>query len=98
VLGRRGGLSFTSELLSSARAWFETRFDGPEIADLYAPWSLHTGISPDAAGSGFQVLAIAGSLHAVGLPVVSRGGAADDCRRGDRQLRRRQHDRPGRPG
>jgi len=75
-LGRRGGLSFTSDILSSARAWFETRFQGREVADLYSPWSLHTGIPPDAAGSGFQVLAIAGSLHAVGLPVV-RGGAAN---------------------
>ncbi len=75
-LGRRGALTFGSDLLSSARAWFQTRFAGPEIADLYSPWSLHTGIPPDAAGSGFQVLAIAGSLHAVGLPVVG-GGAAN---------------------
>ncbi|MGH2873094.1 MAG: phytoene desaturase family protein [Solirubrobacteraceae bacterium] len=69
----RGGLEFGSELASSARAWFETRFAGREVGDLYAPWSLHTGIPPDGAGSAFQVLAIAGSLHAVGLPVVSGG-------------------------
>jgi phytoene dehydrogenase-like protein len=74
VLGRRGGLAFAADVLASARAWFETRFQGREIADLYAPWALHTGLSPDSAGSGFQVLAIAGSLHAVGLPVV-QGGA-----------------------
>jgi phytoene dehydrogenase-like protein len=48
-LGRRGGLTFVSDALSSARAWFETRFQGREVADLYAPWSLHTGISPDGA-------------------------------------------------
>lgn len=72
-LGRRRGLMFASDLLSSARAWFETRFQGREVADLYSPWSLHTGIPPDGAGSGFQVLAIAGSVHAVGLPVVSGG-------------------------
>src|SRR5581483_8746 len=40
------------------------------------PWALHTGMPPDSAGSGFQALAIAGSLHAVGLPVV-QGGAAN---------------------
>ncbi|HZL54473.1 MAG TPA: NAD(P)/FAD-dependent oxidoreductase [Solirubrobacteraceae bacterium] len=74
-LGRRGTLAFTAELLASARAWLQTRFRGSEVADLYAPWALHTGLSPDAAGSGFQALAIAGSLHAVGLPVV-RGGSA----------------------
>ena len=74
-LGRRRGLAFLAEVASSARLWFESRFHGREIADLYAPWSLHTGIPPDGAGSGFQVLAIAGSLHAVGLPVVG-GGAS----------------------
>jgi phytoene dehydrogenase-like protein len=73
-LGFRRGLSFASDMLSSARGWFETRFEGREISDLYAPWALHTGLSPDGAGSGFQALAIAGSLHAVGLPVV-QGGA-----------------------
>ena len=74
-LKRRGTLAFTADLLSSARAWFETRFQGVEVADLYAPWALHTGLAPDSAGSGFQALAIAGSLHAVGLPVVSGGSA-----------------------
>lgn len=72
-LGPRPGLAFTADLLASARSWFETRFRGPEVADLYAPWALHTGLAPDAAGSGFQALAIAGSLHAVGLPVVAGG-------------------------
>ncbi len=74
TLGRRGGLRFAGEVVSSARAWLQSRFQGREISDLYAPWALHTGLSPDDAGSGFQVLAIAGSLHAVGLPVV-QGGA-----------------------
>jgi phytoene dehydrogenase-like protein len=73
-LGTRNGLSFASDVVSSARAWFETRFHGREVADLYSPWALHTGLPPDGAGSGFQALAIAGSLHAVGLPVV-QGGA-----------------------
>jgi phytoene dehydrogenase-like protein len=73
ALGRRRLLAFTADVLSSAQSWFETRFKGPEVAELYAPWALHTGLSPDAVGSGFQALAIAGSLHAVGLPVVSGG-------------------------
>jgi phytoene dehydrogenase-like protein len=84
-LRRRGGLTFVSDALSSARAWFETRFQGREVADLYAPWSLHTGISPDGAGSGFQVVAIAGSLHAVGLPLVD-GGAANFVRAFERLI------------
>jgi phytoene dehydrogenase-like protein len=84
-LGRRGAVTFASDVLSSARAWFETRFAGTEVSDLYAPWALHTGLSPDAAGSGFQVLAIAGSLHAVGLPVV-RGGAQNFVRAFERLI------------
>jgi phytoene dehydrogenase-like protein len=85
ALGRRDGLAFAGDVLSSARGWFETRFEGREVADLYAPWSLHTGIPPDGAGSGFQVLAIAGSLHAVGLPVV-QGGAANFVRAFERLI------------
>jgi phytoene dehydrogenase-like protein len=84
-LGRRGGLTFASDVVSSARAWFESRFAGREVSDLYAAWALHTGLSPDAAGSGFQVLAIAGSLHAVGLPVV-RGGAGNFVRAFERLI------------
>ncbi|MHB1809616.1 MAG: phytoene desaturase family protein [Solirubrobacteraceae bacterium] len=74
-LGARGTLAFTADTISSARGWFESRFAGSEVADLYAPWTLHTGLPPEGAGSGFQALAIAGSVHAVGLPVVSGGSA-----------------------
>lgn len=85
TLGRRPGLTFAADLLSSARAWFEKHFVGEQIANLYAPWALHTGLAPDSAGSGFQVLAIAGSLHAVGLPVV-RGGAQNFVRAFERLI------------
>lgn len=84
-LGRRRGLTFVSDVLSSARGWFESRFAGDEVANLYAPWALHTGLSPDSAGGGLQVLAIAGSLHAVGLPVVA-GGAAGFVRAFERLI------------
>ena len=46
ALGRRRPLAFTADVLSSAQAWFETRFKGPEVGELYAPWALHTGLSP----------------------------------------------------
>lgn len=52
------------------------------MRDIVVIGSGHNGLiaaayllSPDAAGSGFQTLAIAGSLHAVGLPVVTGGSA-----------------------
>ena len=63
-----------SGLVSSAQTWFD-RFEGEEVGQLYAPWSLHTGLAPDAAGGGFQTLAIAATLHGFGLPVVKGGSA-----------------------
>jgi phytoene dehydrogenase-like protein len=85
ALGSRRTLQFASSVASSARAWFETNFDGREVADLYGPWALHTGIPPDGAGSGFQVAAIAGALHAVGLPVV-KGGSVNFVRAFERLI------------
>jgi phytoene dehydrogenase-like protein len=73
-LGHRDALAVAGGVVSSARGWYESRFEGREVSDLYAPWALHTGLAPDDAGSGFQSLAIAGTLHQVGLPIV-RGGS-----------------------
>lgn len=73
-VGRREAMPFAGGLLASLRAWV-AQFEGPEVGRLYAPWVLHTGLPPDGAGGGFQTLATAAALHAVGLPVV-RGGAS----------------------
>ncbi|MEZ5077507.1 MAG: NAD(P)/FAD-dependent oxidoreductase [Solirubrobacterales bacterium] len=72
-LGRRDGLRFGADLVASSRAWLESRFEDPEPAQLLAPWVLHTGLDPDAAGGGFLTLAIAATPHAVGMPVVKGG-------------------------
>ncbi len=74
TLGRRPTLELGSGLVSSAQTWFD-RFEGEEVGRLYAPWSLHNGLAPDAAGGGFQTLAIAATLHGLGLPVVKGGSA-----------------------
>jgi phytoene dehydrogenase-like protein len=73
-LGRREVAPFVSEVILSLRGWLH-RFGGPELARLYTPWVLHTGMTPEQSGSGFSTLAIAGALHAVGLPIVA-GGAS----------------------
>ena len=77
-LGRRLGVrearGFGALLARSARGWLETRFEGRQLGDLLAPWVLHTGLTPDDAGGAFQLTALAGALHEVGLPVV-RGGS-----------------------
>ena len=75
-LGRRDGLRLAADMVASSRGWLQSRFDGPEPAHLLAPWVLHTGLDPDAAGGGFLTLAIAATPHAVGMPVV-RGGSDD---------------------
>jgi phytoene dehydrogenase-like protein len=72
-LGHRNSIGLMGGVVSSARAWYETRFEGREVSDLYAAWALHTGLSPEDAGSGFQSLAIAGTVHQIGLPVVQGG-------------------------
>jgi phytoene dehydrogenase-like protein len=73
ALGPRGVARFAGEAMASARAWLDSRFEGSEPAMLLAPWVLHTGLSPDGAGGGFQLLAIAGAVHQVGMPVVEGG-------------------------
>jgi phytoene dehydrogenase-like protein len=74
-LGVRDGLAFAAQVASSGRSWLESRFDGREVPDLLAPWILHTGLTPDDSGGGFQLVALAGALHQLGLPVV-RGGSS----------------------
>jgi len=77
-LGRRLGVrearGFGALLARSARGWLDSRFEGRAVGDLLSPWVLHTGLTPDDAGSAFQLTALAGALHQVGLPVV-RGGS-----------------------
>ncbi len=73
-LERRSRSRFAADLVASCRAWLESRFEGREPGDLFAPWVLHTGLDPDAAGGGFLTLAIAATPHAVGMPTVAGGG------------------------
>lgn len=74
-LGRRGILEMTGGLLASSRAWLEETFVSASVRGLLAPWVLHTGMGPDAAGSGFMNRAIAVLLEGAGLPVPRGGGA-----------------------
>jgi phytoene dehydrogenase-like protein len=74
-LGVRGSRAFVAQLASSARGWLTTRFETPQVGSLLAPWVLHTGMTPDDSGSGFQLLALAGALHEIGLPVVEGGSS-----------------------
>ncbi|UGS33811.1 phytoene desaturase family protein [Capillimicrobium parvum] len=72
-LGARGSLAAAAFSVQSARGWLESTFTGPEPGLLYAPWVLHTGLEPSAAGGALQLVALAGGLHAGGMPVVEGG-------------------------
>lgn len=74
-LGHGRSLALAGSIVSSAQGWFRSRYQGSDVGDLYAPWTLHTGLAPSDAGGGFQTLAIAATLHQVGLPVVKGGSA-----------------------
>ncbi len=73
-LGRAGTSQMAQDLVASARAWLHARFAGDAPAILYAPWILHTGLSPDDAGGALQLLGLVTGLHMGGAPLV-RGGA-----------------------
>lgn len=66
--------SWFGEALEPARGWLETRYQSPEVQALWAPWVLHTGLTPDATYSGQMAQVIAFALEAAGAPVV-KGGA-----------------------
>jgi phytoene dehydrogenase-like protein len=74
-LGRDGARDFTGALLVSARDWLESTFASERAHGLLAPWVLHTGLGPDAAGSGYMAQVIAVAVQEGGMPIPVGGGA-----------------------
>ncbi|WP_425308976.1 NAD(P)/FAD-dependent oxidoreductase [Ammonicoccus fulvus] len=78
-LWRRGGQrrleAWGRDTAMSGRSWL-ARFAGPEVDQLWAPWLLHGGLSPDSASGGLMVPLFAATLHGAGLPVVEGGAGA----------------------
>ena len=74
-LGRRGARTLAGSLAESARTWLESTYSTLAPGALFAPWVLHTGLGPDATGSGVMGRAIVSLLEGVGLPVPAGGGA-----------------------
>lgn len=73
-MGKRGSLQFGAELLGSARHWLCQTFSSPKVHGLLAPWVLHAGLGPDAAGSGFMAQVMSAALQLGGMPVPKGGG------------------------
>jgi phytoene dehydrogenase-like protein len=74
-LGVRGLVEYTGETLVSSRDWLTETFPSERARGVLAPWVLHTGLGPDAAGSGFMNQAIAFAIQEGGMPIPRGGGA-----------------------
>ena len=74
-LGRDGARDFAGQLLTSARDWLEATFASPRTHGVLAPWVLHTGLGPEAAGSGYMAQVIAVAVQEGGMPIPRGGGA-----------------------
>ncbi|HEV2591580.1 MAG TPA: NAD(P)/FAD-dependent oxidoreductase [Gaiellaceae bacterium] len=74
-LGREGARDFAGELFVSARDWLESTFASEKAHGLLAPWVLHNGLGPDAAGSGYMAQVIAVAVQEGGMPIPRGGGA-----------------------
>jgi len=81
--GLNGLKSWIGQALIPARGWLETTYDSPDLQALWAPWVLHTGLTPESTYSGQMGKVIAFALEAAGAPVVKGGsGRAVDAFRG----------------
>lgn len=74
---RRGGIKrvegWTRDSLSGGRRWMRRHFKGTEVDQLWAPWLLHAGLTPDSAMGGLMIPLFALTMHGAGLPVVKGG-------------------------
>jgi phytoene dehydrogenase-like protein len=74
-LGRAGAVEFTGNVLASSRDWLSQTFASERAHGVLAPWVLHTGLGPDAAGSGFMTQLIGVAVQEGGMPIPRGGGA-----------------------
>lgn len=78
--GPRGLATWVGQALAPARGWLEAGYRAPLVQALWAPWVLHTGLTPESAYSGQMGKVIAFALEAAGAPVVAGGaGRAVDA-------------------
>lgn len=73
--GLRGLAAWMGEALRPTRAWLESTYTSDLVHALWAPWSLHTGLTTESAYGSQMGKVIAFALEAAGAPVV-KGGAS----------------------
>lgn len=74
--GLQGLAAWFGSALTPARGWLETTYRSPLVQALWAPWVLHTGLTPESTYGGQMGKVIAFALEAAGAPVVKGGAAA----------------------
>jgi len=74
--GLQGLAAWFGSALTPARGWLETSYQSPLMQALWAPWVLHTGLTPESTYGGQMGKVIAFALEAAGAPVVKGGSAA----------------------
>lgn len=72
--GPRGLAAWMGKALIPARGWLETTYVSDTLRALWAPWVLHTGLTPESTYGGQMGKVIAFALEAAGAPIV-KGGA-----------------------
>ena len=71
--GFRGLINWFGAALIPARSWLESSYKDELPQALFAPWVLHTGLTPESAYSGQMGKVIAFALEAAGAPIVKGG-------------------------
>lgn len=71
--GVRGAEGWLRQLATSGRGFSRREFRGGEVDQIFAPWLLHAGLSPDHASGGLMLGLLASIMHGAGLPVVEGG-------------------------
>jgi len=74
--GLQGLAAWFGTALVPARGWLETTYQSPLVQALWAPWVLHTGLTPESTYGGQMGKVIAFALEAAGAPVVKGGASA----------------------
>jgi phytoene dehydrogenase-like protein len=74
-LGRTGLAELSTSMLEPSRDWLSRTFVSEQVRGLLAPWVLHAGLGPDAAGSAFATKLVTLGKQRVGSPLPRGGGA-----------------------
>ena len=74
-LGAAGFLELSASLVGSSRDWLCGTFASEQVRGVLAPWALHAGLGPDAAGSAFVTQLLVLGKQRVGSPIPKGGGS-----------------------